>query len=242
MKTKLISKICLFLSLLIPLFLSSCSSQNTYYNLESNDSFLTFGEQEVTISVMANTENPVTFKSTITTSDIRFSLLLEGRTAKIVTYVTETSIKVTLDGEAKMTGSESYGRFDILPSGITSGDTCFGTTNVPSKPGFYTINGGSYLASESGIVKAENTFTPNYGKFLGENITSKYVTFAGKTGELAISYSKTDNSVKITITNWTFEGDLVNPVVHFDAKTWDYGYSVDVKVGLLIPTTFPANK
>lgn len=112
------------------LSLCACSGTPAGINnievIEQYGPILDRGSHTVVIVAPQNVENPTKFKSDISKSDITLGKYLEGKTVDAVEYVDETTVKVTISGNANGTTKEwEDGVISVDKRACTNGEIAY---------------------------------------------------------------------------------------------------------------------
>lgn len=223
---KITALVCLIaLALTAVLALTACSPAE-YYNIKAGVVYK-FGEQTLTVEIDSNSEDKTTFLNTISASDITFGDKAKGRTAKSVTFVSDTTIKVVVEGvvEAKATGE--YGKVTISANAMANKAISHCYVNV-STPQIKVTT----ASSSTNPSRHSSTLALDAGYFTQANITLDNISITNGTGTLTATYNQ-DGTVSLKVTDFVASSTDTHPVVKFADNTNTIGSSFSVTVGVL---------
>lgn len=212
--------------------LTACggSGQITYQNIAAQSNPYSMGTQSILIEASSqNADAPsVKFKQGISPSDIELGQALEGKTVTAVTYHSETSITVVLEGNTKTAGGDGvYGTITVKHSGLESEGSSACTVNV-RPPEIQVVSLTSSRKTVDGVTTYSLTAKLNLPVGTFTDKAEECIVFAdGVTGELTVTRSD-DGTLSLTVKNC----NTVNPSICLDADATTIGKDVSVKLSL----------
>jgi hypothetical protein len=220
----------------VGLALAGCGETESYYNLSESGTIYYEGEQTVKLSISEYTENKTTFKDSITKDDITLSGVLEGKTVKDVSYVSETEVSLVLDGAvtANSTQADDYGTITVASNAMANNAAANCITRVNFNPSISVIDNSHVTIA--GIVNCSSTFQLPYGSFISENVNTDNIVVPADDVEVTTTVTDAGN-LKITVNNYLPEadenGNVYNyPVAKISANVTTFNTDLYVYIGI----------
>lgn len=222
---KITALICLVALALTSVFALAACSPSEYYNIKAGVVYR-FGEQTLTVEIDSNSEDKTTFLNTISASDITFGDKATGRTAKSVTFVSDTTIKVVVDGIVESTATGEFGKVTVSANAMANNAISHCYVNVSTPQIKITAN-----SSSTNPTRFSSTLALDAGYFTQANITLDNITITNGTGTLTVTYNQ-DGTVSLKVTDFVASSTDTHPVVKFEENTTTIGSSFSVTVGV----------
>lgn len=211
--------------------LSGCLfvSEKFYDNIAAQSNPYSMGTQSILIEASyGNADVPIVkFKRGISTADIVLGGALEGKTVKNVTYNSDTSITVVLEGNTKVAGGDDvYGSITVKHSGLDSegSSSCVVNVRPPEiKISAFTVSKKTVGDVTTHRITAELSLP--VGTFTAK--APECVTLSdGTTGEMSVELS--GDFLKVTITDC----NTANPSICLRAEATTIEKNVTVKLSM----------
>lgn len=208
----------------------------TYQNIVAQSNPYSMGTQSILIE--ASSQNPdapsVKFKHEISPDDIELGQALVGKTVTSVTYHSETSITVVLEGNTKTAGGDGvYGTITVKHSGLESEGNSECTVNVRS-PEIQVVSFSSSRKIADGVTTYSLTAKLGLPAGAFADNAAECITLAdGVTGKFSVTRSD-DGTLSLTVKNC----NISNPSINLSADATTFGKSISVKLTLGGSATF----
>jgi hypothetical protein len=226
---------------------TACEGEDeNYYNLSATGSIYADGEQTVTLSISeyATSESKTTFKESITANDVTLSGVLEGKTVKELTYISETSVSLVLDGSvtADSSHAEEYGTITVARSALAnnSSGNCYARVNYNPVATANTSKGNYTKPDGVTYFNYSTTLSLPYGSFIEENVNTENITVIAGDAEVSISLEDNTNTnkkdLKIYVKGYNpyyFGADTYYqyPTAHISANVTTFNVDLYIEVG-----------
>lgn len=211
--------------------LSACNF-NYYYEIAVSSVIYDDSEQKINV-YFTNENDSTTFKTTISTDDIKFEGDLVGRTATKVEIITGRRLEITLGGKCSVSSTASSKNRIIILSNATSDDRNY-----------------AYIASKvlvSGLISSsnENTVNDNIGSFTSvfkvtdgasfeeEFLTAQFISITNGNGaeEIEVQFDSEKQEVTVIVDNFTVTSTAEKPILKFAINTTSLEKEIFVSVG-----------
>ena len=232
---KLFAPIAISVMFLPSLFLTGCAENvDTHYNLTTNGTVYYDGEQTISLVPSEYNEYQTTFLSSITKNDISVDGTLKGKNIKNVTYISESEIKLTLDGKvtADSSKSETLGSIQVSHNALKNKANGVASLYVNFKP---------MMIVESARVtgrKYVSEYSLPYGSFISENLNTSNIDVP-LVDAIDIELLA-PNKLKIEVDNFTpfeYNGTKVDyPTAKLSANVTTFNKELYVAIGTLLVT------
>lgn len=203
--------------LALPLSLVSCdnTSDGKEY-LDAEGKIYCDGKQEFNLVIMDDDDVPegLSFNKSVSTDDITLKGLAKGKKVLSVEYVSETSLKVAVDGkvDGKSDKVLNFGKVVLSSTAMSNSKAAYAEIIIDFKPRIMD----SHIHSVPKMGYYETLFTLPYGSYNKEAINDANIIMLS--GDAPANFSlETDTSLKVWVSSFT-------PTV-VDGKTYNNPYA-----------------
>ncbi len=221
---KVTAILCVIALAMTTVFALVACSPSEYYNIKAGVVYR-FGEQKLMIEIDSQSEQQTTFLNTIAPSDITFGDKAYGRTAKSITFVSDTAIEVVVEGIVDASATGEYGKVTISANAMANKAISYCYVNV------YTPQITSKGSSSTNPSRYSSTLTLGAGYFVQANINLNNITLTNGTGTLTATYNE-DGTVTVRVTDFVATTAGQSPVVMFAENTTTIGSPFSITVGV----------
>ncbi len=200
---------------------------NYVYEIAISDAIYEQGAQVVSI-YFTNANDSTTFKTTISTSNIKFEGDLYGRYATKVELTSGNRLEVTLGGKCVVSSvASSKNRIVVMGEATSDGKNYACNISKVLEAGLISISNTNEAGVFSSVFKTTSGTT-----FDEEYIFSQFITVTnGEYEEISVIFNEENNTVTVSIENFDVTSENPKPIVRFAPETTSLNKALTVAVG-----------
>ncbi len=235
-KTKNIAalSVCAFSALLTGCDLFEGTGEKVSLSVESGTAY---ADGDQVISVSLDTAG-YSFESDISASDISLDGDLVGKSVSSVSYVSSSSIDITISGSITNSFEKTGLGYINIDGGISGNAYGVAAVNVYKTQMHNNLYSVSTSPKGDGTYQFSASFYLPYGNFVEEYATTDYVALTSDNGEITKLYITDTGNLYVHVESFTRETTSSYPQVHIAPEVTTFNKDIYAYVGYM---TFPGD-